>query len=126
MESLEIGKLREMEISTLKTMGQSYGIEDCNSFRKDELIARILEVVSEKNIPLYGKGVLQILDDRDQNYGFLRSPRSNYFQSDEDIYVSSSQNTIVWGCRLDMLWKGWCVLLKNRRIKLNVTMPCYR
>ncbi|MCY4403266.1 MAG: transcription termination factor Rho [Candidatus Poribacteria bacterium] len=91
MESLEIGKLREMEISTLKTMGQSYGIDDGNSLRKDELIARILEEVSEKNIPLYGKGVLQILDDRDQNYGFLRSPRSNYFQSDEDIYVSSSQ-----------------------------------
>ena len=91
MESLEIGKLQEMEISTLYTMAQSYGIEDGNSFRKDELIARILEAVSEKNIPLYGKGVLQILDDRDQNYGFLRSPRSNYLQSDEDIYVSSSQ-----------------------------------
>ena len=91
MESLEIGKLQEMEISTLYTMAQSYGIEDGNSFRKDELITRILEAVSEKNIPLYGKGVLQILDDRDQNYGFLRSPRSNYLQSDEDIYVSSSQ-----------------------------------
>jgi transcription termination factor Rho len=91
MESLEIGKLQEMEISTLYAMAQSYGIEDGNSFRKDELITRILEAVSDKNIPLYGKGVLQILDDRDQNYGFLRSPRSNYLQSDEDIYVSSSQ-----------------------------------
>ncbi len=91
MESLEIGKLREMEISTLNTMAQSLDIDDRNTLRKDELITRILEQVSDQNIPLYGKGVLQILDDRDQNYGFLRSPRSNYFQSDEDIYVSSSQ-----------------------------------
>ena len=91
MESLEIGKLQEMEISTLNTMAQSCGLEDTDSLRKDELIKRIIEQVTEQKIPLYGKGVLQILDDRDQNYGFLRSPRSNYFQSDEDIYVSSSQ-----------------------------------
>ncbi len=91
MESLEIGKLQEMEISTLNTMVQSYELEDIDSLSKDELISRIIEQVTEQNIPLYGKGVLQILDDREQNYGFLRSSRSNYFQSDEDIYVSSSQ-----------------------------------
>ena len=91
MESLEIGKLQEMEISTLNTMAQSYGIGESNGLRKEELITRILEEVAEKNVPLSGKGVLQILNDRDQNYGFLRSPRSNYLQSNEDIYVSSSQ-----------------------------------
>lgn len=91
MESLDIGKLQDMEISALNTMAQSYGIEDSNGFRKDELITRILQGVAEQNIPLYGRGVLQILDDQNQNYGFLRSPRSNYLQSDEDIYVSSSQ-----------------------------------
>ncbi len=91
MESLEIGKLQEMEISALSTMAQSYGIAEVNGLRKDELITKILQEVAEKNIPLYGKGVLQILDEKDQNYGFLRSPRSNYLQSDEDIYVSSSQ-----------------------------------
>lgn len=91
MESLEIGKLQEMEISTLNTMAQTYGVNDNNGLRKDELIARILDQVADQNIPLYGKGVLQILNDRDQNYGFLRSPRSNYLQSNEDIYVSSSQ-----------------------------------
>ncbi|MCG9129334.1 transcription termination factor Rho [Candidatus Poribacteria bacterium] len=88
---MEIGKLQEMEISTLYTMAQSYGIGESNGLRKEELIARILEEVAEKNVPLSGKGVLQILNDRDQNYGFLRSPRSNYLQSNEDIYVSSSQ-----------------------------------
>lgn len=91
MESLEISKLQDMEISALNTMAESYGIADSNGFRKDELITRILQEASEQNIPLHGKGVLQILDDQNQNYGFLRSPRSNYLQSDEDIYVSSSQ-----------------------------------
>lgn len=91
MESLDIGKLQEMEISGLNTIAQSYGIEDTNGLSKDELITQLLQKASEKNIPLYGKGVLQILDEKDQNYGFLRSPRSNYLQSDEDIYVSSSQ-----------------------------------
>ena len=91
MESLDIGKLQDMEISAINTMAQSYGIQDGDGLRKDELITRILQEVAGQNIPLYGKGVLQILDDRDQNYGFLRSPRSNYLQSDEDIYVSSSQ-----------------------------------
>lgn len=91
MESLDIGKLQEMEISALGTMAQSYGIAEVNGLRRDELITKILQEVAEKNIPLYGKGVLQILDEKDQNYGFLRSPRSNYLQSDEDIYVSSSQ-----------------------------------
>ncbi len=91
MESLDIGKLQDMEISALNTMAESYGIADSNGFRKDELITRILQEASDQNIPLHGKGVLQILDDQNQNYGFLRSPRSNYLQSDEDIYVSSSQ-----------------------------------
>ena len=91
MESLDIGTLQEMEMSALITLAETSGIEDGSGLPKDELIMRILEEIAEQNIPLYGKGVLQILDDREQNYGFLRSPRSNYFQSNEDIYVSSSQ-----------------------------------
>ena len=35
--------------------------------------------------------MLEILHDRDQGYGFLRSSRYNYLQSNDDIYVSPSQ-----------------------------------
>ena len=90
MESLDIGKLQEMEFSELKDFALTLGIEYTGS-RKEELINEIIEAKSEGDTQFYGGGVLEILDDRDQHYGFLRSPRSNYLQSNEDIYVSSSQ-----------------------------------
>lgn len=91
MESLDIGKLQEMEFSELKDFAQTLGMSEYTGSRKEELINEIIETKSEGDIQFYGGGVLEILDDRDQHYGFLRSPRSNYLQSNEDIYVSSSQ-----------------------------------
>ena len=91
MESLDIGKLQEMEFSELKDFALTLGMKEYTGFRKEELINEIIEAKSDGDIQFYGGGVLEILDDRDQRYGFLRSPRSNYLQSNEDIYVSSSQ-----------------------------------
>jgi transcription termination factor Rho len=91
MESLDIGKLQEMEFSELKDFALTLGMNEYTGFRKEELINEIIEAKSDGEIQFYGGGVLEILDDRDQRYGFLRSPRSNYLQSNEDIYVSSSQ-----------------------------------
>ncbi len=91
MESLDLGKLQEMEFSELKDFALTLGIGEHTGFRKEELINEIIEAKSEGDTQFYGGGVLEILDDRDQHYGFLRSPRSNYLQSSEDIYVSSSQ-----------------------------------
>ncbi len=91
MESLDIGKLQEMEFSELKDFALTLGMNEYTGSRKEELINEIIEAKSDGAIQFYGGGVLEILDDRDQRYGFLRSPRSNYLQSNEDIYVSSSQ-----------------------------------
>ncbi len=91
MESLDIGKLQEMEFSELKDFALTLGMKEYTGSRKEELINEIIEAKSDGEIQFYGGGVLEILDDRDQRYGFLRSPRSNYLQSNEDIYVSSSQ-----------------------------------
>ena len=91
MESLDIGKLQEMEFSELKDFALTLGMNAYTGSRKEELINEIIEAKSDGEIQFYGGGVLEILDDRDQRYGFLRSPRSNYLQSNEDIYVSSSQ-----------------------------------
>jgi transcription termination factor Rho len=91
MESLDIGKLQEMEFSELKDFALTLGVGEYTGFRKEELINEIIEAKSEGDTQFYGGGVLEILDDRDQRYGFLRSPRFNYLQSNEDIYVSSSQ-----------------------------------
>ena len=91
MESLDIGKLQEMEFSELKDFASTLGVNEYTGLRKEELINEIIEAKSEGDTQFYGGGVLEILDDRDQRYGFLRSSRSNYLQSNEDIYVSSSQ-----------------------------------
>ena len=91
MESLDIRKLQEMEFSELKNFALTLGMSEYTGSRKEELINEIIEAKSDGDAQFYGGGVLEILDDRDQHYGFLRSPRSNYLQSNEDIYVSSSQ-----------------------------------
>ena len=91
MESLDLGKLQEMGFSDLKALALTLGAGDYTGLRKEELINQIIEAKSNGETQFYGGGVLEILDDRDQRYGFLRSSRSNYLQSNEDIYVSSSQ-----------------------------------
>jgi transcription termination factor Rho len=48
----------------------------------------ILKHLAENDQPIYGSGVLEILQD---GFGFLRSPESNYLAGPDDIYVSPSQ-----------------------------------
>ena len=91
MENLDIGKLQEMRISELNTMARKLGITGYSGLRKQELITRVLEAKADNTNALSGSGVLEILHDRDQGYGFLRSSRYNYLQSNDDIYVSPSQ-----------------------------------
>lgn len=91
MENLDIGKLQEMRISELNAMARKLGITGYSGLRKQELITRVLEAKADNTNALSGSGVLEILHDRDQGYGFLRSSRYNYLQSNDDIYVSPSQ-----------------------------------
>ncbi len=91
MENLDIGKLQEMRISELNSMARKLVITGYSGLRKQDLITRILEAKADNTNALSGSGVLEILHDRDQGYGFLRSSRYNYLQSNDDIYVSPSQ-----------------------------------
>ncbi len=88
MENLDIGKLQEMKISELNTMARKIGLTGYSGLRKQELIAKILEAKTQNSDLLFGEGVLEILPE---GYGFLRSSRYNYLQSNDDIYVSPSQ-----------------------------------
>ena len=88
MENLDIGKLQEMKIAQLSDMARNLNITGYSGLRKQELIARILEAKAENSDLLFGEGVLEILPE---GYGFLRSSRYNYLQSNDDIYVSPSQ-----------------------------------
>ncbi len=48
----------------------------------------ILKQLAENDMPIFGDGVLEILQD---GFGFLRSPEANYLPGPDDIYVSPSQ-----------------------------------
>lgn len=63
-------------------------IENANTMRKQDMIFSILKQLAENDVPIYGDGVLEILQD---GFGFLRSPQANYLPGPDDIYVSPSQ-----------------------------------
>jgi len=56
--------------------------------RKQDMMFAILKRLAENDVPIYGDGVLEILQD---GFGFLRSPESNYLPGPDDIYVSPNQ-----------------------------------
>jgi transcription termination factor Rho len=85
---LDIGKLKEMTISELSAMARAMGITGYSNLRKQELIFKILEAKALENGLMFGGGVLEILPD---GFGFLRSPKYNYLQSLDDIYVGPAQ-----------------------------------
>ncbi|MDR3326028.1 MAG: transcription termination factor Rho [Rhodospirillaceae bacterium] len=63
-------------------------IENASTLRKQDMMFAILKQLAENNTPIYGDGVIEILQD---GFGFLRSPESNYLPGPDDIYVSPSQ-----------------------------------
>ena len=58
MESLDIGKLQEMEFSELKDLALTLGVDEYTGSRKEELINEIIEAKSEGDTQFYGGGVL--------------------------------------------------------------------
>lgn len=88
INNLDIGKLKEMTISELAAMARAMGISGYSSLRKQELIFKILEAKALENGLMFGGGVLETLPD---GFGFLRSPKYNYLQSPDDIYVGPAQ-----------------------------------
>ena len=88
INNLDIGKLKEMTISELAAMARAMGITGYSNMRKQELIFKILEAKALENGLMFGGGVLETLPD---GFGFLRSPKYNYLQSPDDIYVGPAQ-----------------------------------
>src|SRR2546425_12533931 len=85
---LNLKALKEKKISDLGLIGKNFNIEGAANMRKQELIFAILQAQTEKNVFIYGEGVLETLPD---GFGFLRAPDSNYLPGPDDIYISPSQ-----------------------------------
>ncbi|MDR1031726.1 MAG: transcription termination factor Rho [Holosporales bacterium] len=72
----------------LLAFAESLQIENASSMRRQDLVFAILKKIASNGIEIYGRGVLEILQD---GFGFLRSAEANYLAGSDDIYVSPSQ-----------------------------------
>ncbi|MDP2193997.1 MAG: Rho termination factor N-terminal domain-containing protein, partial [Alphaproteobacteria bacterium] len=85
---MQLQDLKSKKPAELFSLAEEHGVEDAANLRKQDLIAAILKKLAEKNVPIFGGGVIEILQD---GFGFLRSLESNYLASADDIYISPLQ-----------------------------------
>ncbi|HEK85001.1 MAG: transcription termination factor Rho [Candidatus Saccharicenans sp.] len=90
MKEYNLIDLEEKEISSLKKIATSLGLEEeeLENSTRHNLIFKILEAQAKKQGLLFSEGVLECLED---GFGFLRAPEFSYLPSPDDIYVSPSQ-----------------------------------
>ncbi|MEH6629434.1 MAG: transcription termination factor Rho [Halopseudomonas aestusnigri] len=72
----------------LLKLAEELEVENASTLRKQDMMFAILKQMAENDVPIFGSGVLEILQD---GFGFLRAPESNYLPGPDDIYVSPSQ-----------------------------------
>ncbi len=86
--SMNLTQLKAMPINKLAQMAESIGAENTARARKQDIIFNLLKAHARKGEPIYGDGVLEILQD---GFGFLRSSDGSYLAGPDDIYISPSQ-----------------------------------
>ncbi|HQO09047.1 MAG TPA: transcription termination factor Rho [Clostridiales bacterium] len=92
LQKYDLKTLKSMTVRELTEIAIKLGIEDYATLLKQELIFKILEGNTQEEEGLEGDGLLEIIAlDKDNKYGFLRSPNTNYQQGKNDIYVSPAQ-----------------------------------
>lgn len=85
---MHLQELKRQTPADLLTKAEELEIENASSMRKQDLVFAILKKLAEKDVAIFGDGVVEILQD---GFGFLRSPEANYLPGPDDIYVSPSQ-----------------------------------
>lgn len=85
---MHLQELKRQSPADLLTKAEELEIENASSMRKQDLVFAILKKLAEKDVAIFGDGVVEILQD---GFGFLRSPEANYLPGPDDIYVSPSQ-----------------------------------
>ncbi len=85
---MKLQELKTKAPADLLAYAEDLKIENAGALRKQDMVFAILKQLAENDTPIYGDGVLEILQD---GFGFLRSPEANYLPGPDDIYVSPSQ-----------------------------------
>ncbi len=88
LPDLYLADLQKRTVAELMDMLPQADPEDLVSLKKHQIIFEVIRSYLRRSGTVITSGVLEILPD---GYGFLRSPRSNYLQCPEDVYVSPSQ-----------------------------------
>jgi len=85
---MSLPELRNKSISELQAAAEAMNIENLARARRQDITFAMLKAHAAKNNPIYGAGVLEILQD---GFGFLRSADSSYLAGPDDVYVSPTQ-----------------------------------
>ncbi|MBP2311613.1 transcription termination factor Rho [Azospirillum soli] len=85
---MHLQELKCKSPAELLAFAEELQIENASTLRKQDMMFAILKQLAENDVPIYGDGVLEVLQD---GFGFLRSPEANYLPGPDDIYVSPSQ-----------------------------------
>ncbi|MBI2235880.1 MAG: transcription termination factor Rho [Magnetospirillum sp.] len=85
---MHLQDLKRKTPAELLGFAEELQIENASTLRKQDMMFAILKQLADNDTPIYGDGVLEILQD---GFGFLRSPEANYLPGPDDIYVSPSQ-----------------------------------
>ncbi|MEQ8967642.1 MAG: transcription termination factor Rho [Azospirillaceae bacterium] len=85
---MHLQELKEKTPADLLSYAEELEIENASNLRKQDMMFAILKELAERDVPIFGSGVLEVLPD---GFGFLRSPEANYLPGPDDIYVSPNQ-----------------------------------
>ena len=86
--NMDLKELKAKSPGDLLTYAEDLEIENASSLRKQDIMFAILKQLAVNEVPIFGTGVLEVLQD---GFGFLRSAEANYLPGPDDIYVSPSQ-----------------------------------
>lgn len=82
---MHLQELKDKTPAELLTTAEELNIESASALRKQDMVFAILKRLAEKEVSVFGKGVVEVLPD---GFGFLRSPEANYLPGPDDIYVA--------------------------------------
>ncbi len=86
--TMSLNELKSRPINQVVKVAESMGLESLARSRKQDIIFSILKHYARNGEPIYGEGVIEILQD---GFGFLRSADSSYLAGPDDIYISPQQ-----------------------------------
>ena len=87
LKNFELSEFSMKSISELREIGDVYGVNLNGIIQKQQIIHAILrKIIFIPEITLTFDGVLEVLEDNG-GFGFLRSPKTNYNPSNNDVYV---------------------------------------